>query len=73
MIEVVQNDRERAALVGLIAGSDRRPAAEQSMEELAGLREQPAPRLPCACRRSVHGDPATFLGKGKLDVLAGGL
>src|SRR4029077_2008906 len=71
MIEVVQNDRERAALVGLIAGSDRRHAAEQSMEELAGLARAAGAEV--ALRMSQERprpDPATFLGKGKLDVLA---
>lgn len=63
--------RERAALVGLITGTNRRHAAEQSLDELAGLavaaggdvalrlsQERPRP------------DPATFLGRGKLDALA---
>jgi GTP-binding protein HflX len=71
MIEVASTDRERAALVGLISGSDRRHAAEQSLEELAGLAR--AAGADVALRMSQERprpDPATFLGKGKLDVLA---
>jgi GTPase len=71
MIEVARNDRERAALVGLIAGSDRRHAAEQSLDELAGLAEAAGAQV--ALRMSQERprpDPATFLGRGKLDVLA---
>ena len=63
--------RERAALVGLVTGSLRRYAAERSMDELAGLamaagadvvlrvlQERPKP------------DPSTFLGAGKIKMLA---
>ncbi|MDR1990973.1 MAG: GTPase HflX [Acidobacteriaceae bacterium] len=63
--------RERAALVGLVAGRAQRFDAERSLEELAGLadaagaqvvlrmlQERPAP------------DPATFLGSGKVQTLA---
>jgi len=62
---------ERAALIGLVPGSARRVAAEQSLEELAGLglaagativlrmlQERPRP------------DPATFIGSGKVASLA---
>jgi GTP-binding protein HflX len=71
MIEIARTDRERAALVGLITGSDRRHAAEQSLEELAGLADAAGAQV--ALRMSQERprpDPATFLGKGKLDVLA---
>jgi GTPase len=71
MIDVARSGRERAALVGLIAGSDRRHAAEQSLEELAGLAD--AAGADVALRMSQERprpDPATFLGRGKLDVLA---
>jgi GTP-binding protein HflX len=63
--------RERAALVGLIAGRTRRLDAERSLDELAGLagaagadvvlrvmQERPKP------------DPSTFLGAGKVQTLA---
>jgi GTP-binding protein HflX len=63
--------RERAALVGLASRRSNRHDAEQSLEELAGLadaagadvvyktiQERPAP------------DPASFVGKGKLEELA---
>src|SRR4051812_3817520 len=62
---------ERAALIGLVPGSARRIAAEQSLEELAGLalaagativlrmlQERPKP------------DPATYIGSGKVVSLA---
>ena len=62
---------ERAALVGLALRRSKRLDAEHSLEELAGLvdaagataalkviQERPTP------------DPATFIGKGKLDELA---
>jgi GTP-binding protein HflX len=63
--------RERAAIVGLVAGRARRLEAERSLDELAGLvqaaggdvvlrmlQERPKP------------DPATFLGSGKVSMLA---
>src|SRR5215813_2071533 len=63
--------RERAALVGLVTSSRRRHSAERSMDELAGLamaagadvvlrvlQERPKP------------DPSTFLGGGKIKMLA---
>ena len=63
--------RERAALVGLVAGSARRMEADRSLDELAGLaaaaggdvvlrmlQERPRP------------DPATFIGSGKASALA---
>jgi GTPase len=63
--------RERAALVGLASGRSRRTDADRSLDELGGLaqaagavvvlrtiQERPAP------------DPATFLGRGKLETLA---
>ncbi len=62
---------ERAALVGLITGANRRHAAEQSLDELAGLAG--AAGADVALRVSqerAKPDPATFLGRGKLDVLA---
>lgn len=61
---------ERAALVGLVTGSARRVDAEHSLEELAGLAEaagaQPVLRV---LQDRPTPDPATFLGKGKVDVL----
>ena len=63
--------RERAALVGLITGSTRRHAAEQSLDELAELADSAGADV--ALRLSQERprpDAATFLGKGKLDVLA---
>ena len=62
---------ERAALVGLIPSSERRHASEQSLDELAGLAE--AAGAVVSLRMSQERprpDPATFLGRGKLDLLA---
>jgi len=66
-----RQSRERAALVGLAHRRSLRPDADRSLDELAGLadaagaivvlrviQERPAP------------DPATFVGRGKLDELA---
>jgi GTP-binding protein HflX len=63
--------RERAALVGLVAGRAGRVAAEQSLEELEGLAQ--AAGVEVAVRflqERPRPDPATFLGKGKIGELA---
>ena len=63
--------RERAALVGLIAGAARRLAAEQSMDELAGLAEAAGGQVVLrVSQERARPDAATFLGRGKLDLLA---
>jgi GTP-binding protein HflX len=63
--------RERAALVGLIAGSARRLAAEQSMDELAGLADAAGAQVVLRLSQErARPDPATFLGRGKLEHLA---
>jgi GTP-binding protein HflX len=63
--------RERAALVGLIAGRARRLEAERSLDELAGLAEaagaQPVLRV---LQERPKPDPSTFLGSGKVATLA---
>jgi len=63
--------RDRAALVGLVAGSRRRLDAERSLDELAGL-VSAAGGL--AVLRSLQERPrpdaSTFVGKGKLQMLA---
>jgi GTP-binding protein HflX len=63
--------RERAALVGLVTSAGRRLHAESSMDELAGLVAASGGE---ACRRFLQerpkADPATFIGKGKLDELS---
>jgi len=62
---------ERAALVGLALRRSRRLEAERSLEELAGLAEAAgaAVALKMIQERPTP-DPATFIGKGKLDELA---
>ena len=61
---------ERTALVGLTPGGQRRLAAEDSLDELAGLAEAAgavvAYRL---LQERARPDPATFIGKGKLVTL----
>jgi GTP-binding protein HflX len=62
---------ERAALVGLVTGSARRVAAEQSLEELAGLADAAgATVLLRVLQERQKPDPATFIGSGKLTGLA---
>src|SRR5918999_4125444 len=62
---------ERAALVGLVAGRARRLEAERSLEELAGLAEAAGARVVLrVLQERPKPDPATFLGSGKVDVLA---
>jgi GTP-binding protein HflX len=62
--------RERAALVGLVSERRSRLDAERSLDELSGLVEaaggQPVLRM---TQERPRPDPATFLGKGKLDTL----
>jgi GTP-binding protein HflX len=63
--------RERAALVGLVSGASRRHAAEQSMEELAGLADAAGAEVVLrVSQERARPDPATFIGRGKLELLA---
>ncbi len=62
---------ERAALVGLVTGSTRRIDAEHSLEELAGLAEAAGARVVLrVLQERPKPDSATFLGSGKVAVLA---
>jgi len=63
--------RERAALVGLVRRRVRRDDAEGSLDELAGLAAAAggAVVLRMLQERDTP-DPATFLGRGKLETLA---
>jgi GTP-binding protein HflX len=62
---------ERAALVGLIHGSIRRLAAEQSLEELAGLADAAGARVVLRMlQEKPKPDAATFIGAGKVSSLA---
>jgi GTP-binding protein HflX len=62
---------ERAALVGLVTGGARRIDAEHSLEELGGLAEAAGARVVLRVLQDrPKPDPATFLGSGKVDVLA---
>ena len=62
---------ERAALVGLVTGPRRRLAAEQSLDELAGLAQAAGAEVVLrVSQERARPDAATFLGRGKLEVLA---
>ena len=62
---------ERAALVGLVTGGARRIDAEHSLEELAGLADAAGARVVLRVLQDrPKPDPATFLGSGKVVVLA---
>jgi GTPase len=62
---------ERAALVGLVSGSVRRIDAEHSLEELAGLAEAADARVVLrVLQERPKPDAATFLGSGKVELLA---
>src|SRR5215510_11323702 len=63
--------RERAALVGLIAGRARRLEAERSLDELAGLAEAAGAEVVLrVLQERPKPDPSTFLGAGKIQTLA---
>jgi len=62
---------ERAALVGLIAGRARRLDAERSLDELAGLAAAAGAQVVLrVMQERPKPDPSTFLGHGKIDMLA---
>ena len=63
--------RERAALVGLIAGRGRRLDAERSLDELAGLAEAAGADVVLrVMQERPKPDPSTYLGAGKIATLA---
>src|SRR5438445_6580643 len=62
---------ERAALVGLMAGSKRRLEAERSLDELAGLAQAAGAEVVLrVLQERAKPDPSTFLGSGKIKTLA---
>jgi GTP-binding protein HflX len=63
--------RERAALVGLVAGRARRLEAERSLDELAALADAAgADVIFRVLQERPKPDPSTFLGAGKIAELA---
>ena len=63
--------RERAALVGLVAGRARRLEAEASLDELAGLTDAAGAQVVLRLlQERPKPDPSTFLGAGKIQTLA---
>ena len=63
--------RERAALVGLVTGAMRRHSAERSMDELGGLAEAAGAEVVLrVMQERPKPDPSTFLGGGKIKILA---
>ncbi|MEW6320264.1 MAG: GTPase HflX [Acidobacteriota bacterium] len=63
--------RERAAIVGLVTGTARRVDAEHSLEELAGLVDAAGAHVVLrVLQERPRPDPATFLGSGKVELLA---
>jgi GTP-binding protein HflX len=63
--------RERAALVGLVAGRARRLDAERSLDELAGLAEAAGAVVVLrVLQERPRPDPSTFLGAGKIATLS---
>jgi GTP-binding protein HflX len=62
---------ERAALVGLVTGTTRRIDAEHSLEELAGLADAAGAQVVLrVLQERPKPDAATFLGSGKVELLA---
>jgi GTP-binding protein HflX len=62
---------ERAAIVGLITGSAHRLDAEQSLDELAGLTKAAGAAVVLRmAQERPRPDPSTFLGGGKIEMLA---
>src|SRR5690349_2467599 len=63
--------RERAALVGLVTSTMRRHGAERSMDELGGLAEAAGAEVVLrVMQERPKPDPSTFLGGGKIKILA---
>ena len=63
--------RERAALVGLFTGTSRHFDPEHSLDELAGLAAAAGATVALRMlQKAPRPDPATFLGSGKVAMLA---
>ena len=65
--------RERAALVGLALRRAKKLEAEHSLDELAGLADAAGATVVLKMiQERPTPDPATFIGRGKLDDLPKG-
>src|SRR5690349_24533150 len=63
--------KERAALVGLFKDSPRHFDPEHALEELAGLADAANADVVLRVQQErAKPDPATFLGRGKVEMLA---
>jgi GTP-binding protein HflX len=68
---VARAKHERAALVGLVAGRSRRLEAERSLDELGGLAQAAGADVVLRMlQERPRPDPSTFLGAGKVAMLA---
>jgi GTP-binding protein HflX len=68
---VTRSGSQRAALVGLVTSSGGRTEAEQSLEELEGLANAAGAEVVLRfLQERPKPDPATFLGSGKVEMLA---
>ena len=66
-----RQSRERAALVGLALRRSLRQDADRSLDELAGLADAAGAVVVLrVIQERPTPDPATFVGRGKLDELA---
>ena len=66
-----RDPRDRVALVGLVTSATKRVDGEASLEELAGLAAAANTRVVLRLlQERGKPDPATFLGRGKVDLLA---
>jgi len=69
--KIAEVTRERAALVGLFKDSPRHFDPEHALDELAGLASAAgADAVLRVQQERARPDPATFLGKGKVEMLA---
>jgi len=70
MIELEQSNKEKCILVGLVTRYNRKQAVEESLSELALLADTAGAEVVCkVIQERPAPDPATFIGKGKVEEL----